>query len=264
MEYPFPPIEFDVPREDEHGRYALVAGVGPSDTRATPYEQVLSAFENLEHRLRACGMDFSDVVRTWLYGADMLDWYGELNRARRDFFDARGVHDRLLPASTGIGWSSGTEAKIVMGAFAVRGKQPGAVETEALPSPLQCPATSYGSCFSRAVEVRTPSWRRVIVSGTASIEPGSGEVAHAGDIAAQIDCTLRAVSAIYESRGLALSDMTGALVYLKDESYRTDWEAWLERHPEFPRAHSRAIVADICRDEWLFELESDALAEVKR
>lgn len=259
MTHPFPPIDFAVPPEDDCVRCELLTGIGPDDASASPYAQVTSAFANLERRLADVGMDFSHVVRTWLYGADILSWYSELNRARHDFFVSRGVYDRYVPASTGIGWDSGTGAKIVMGAFAVKGKRPGAVEVEALPSPLQCPALEYGSSFSRAAEVRTPAWRRVVVSGTASIAPNSHAVAHVGDADAQVACTLRAVAAIYESRGLSLADVTGALVYLKDESVRPAWERWLGRHPEFPRAHARAIVADVCRPEWLFEIESDAL-----
>ena len=259
MNYPFPPIDFAVPSEDAFGRYELLTGIGPDDVTASPYEQVTSAFVNLERRLGELGMDFSNVVRTWLYGADILSWYPELNRARHDFFVSRGVYDRYVPASTGIGWDSGTGAKIVMGAFAVKSKDPAAIRVEALPSPLQCPALEYGSSFSRAAEVRTPAWRRVVVSGTASIEPNSHAVAHVGDVDAQVECTLRAVAAIYESRGLTLADVTGALVYLKDERSWPAWERWLARHPEFPRAHTRAIVADVCRPDWLFEIESDAL-----
>ena len=259
MTYPFPPIDFSVPPEDECGRYELVTGIGPDDAAASPYEQVTSAFRNLERRLGEVGMDFSNVVRTWLYGADILSWYPELNRARHDFFVSHGVFDRYVPASTGIGWDSGTGAKIVMGAFAVKGNRPGVVEVEALPSPLQCPALEYGSSFSCAAEVRTSAWRRVVVSGTASIEPNSHAVAHVGDADAQVACALRAVAAIYESRGLTLANVTGALIYLKNESIRPVWERWLDRHPEFPREHTRAIVADVCRKDWLFEIESDAL-----
>ena len=267
----FPNIEFEltgetvaetdygVVTEDEWGRYALLKGVPPADVAASPYEQALSAFEAVERELREAGMEFSDVVRTWIYADRILDWYADLNRARNGFFTARGVYDRYVPASTGIGWTNGLGAKLVLGAYAVRPKAPGSVEFEALPSPLQCPALEYGSSFSRAAEVRTPGWKRVIVSGTASINPDSHDVAHVGDIAAQIDCTMNAVAAIYESRGLSLKDVSGALVYLKEERYRENWEAWLDAHPEYPREHSRAIVADVCRDEWLFEIESDAM-----
>ena len=267
----FPEIDFAMPgetvggtanctiSEDEWGRYALATGVRPAERSPNkPFDETFSAFGELERELGAAGMDFSNVVRTWLYADRILDWYSDLNRARDTFFKARGVYGRYVPASTGIGWSGGSGDRIVMGAFAAQAKGPGSIEVEALPSPLQCPALEYGSSFSRAAEVRTPGWRRVIVSGTASIEPHSHAVAHVGDIDGQIDCTMRAVEAIYASRGMSWRDVTGALVYVKDAAYRESWEAWLKAHPEYPREHSRAIVADVCRPEWLFEIESDA------
>ena len=266
----FPEIDFSLPGAAEKttdfgvmsraywGCYALVKGVGPSDCGASPYNQTLSAFENLNAALADFGMDFSDVVRTWIYADGILDWYPDLNRARDAFFRAHGVFDRFVPASTGIGWSCGNGTKVVIGAFAAHGNKPGDVVRTPLPSPLQCPAIEYGSSFSRAAELRTPEWRRVLVSGTASILPDSHEVAHAGDVNAQIDCTMRAVEAIYSSRGMSWRDVSGALVYLKHASYRSAWERWVSAHPEFPQSHTRSIVADVCRPEWLFEIESDA------
>ena len=267
----FPEIDFILPgqcvgslrhgavSEDEWGRYVLLKGVAPDNSLSSPYEQTLSAFERLERELEAAGMTFSNVVRTWIYADKILDWYADFNKARNAFFTSRGVYDRYVPASTGIGWTNALGAKLVLGAFAVSPKSPGSVEFEALPSPLQCPALEYGSSFSRAAEVRTTGWKRVIVSGTASIKPNSHEVAHVGDIDAQIECTMNAVDAIYRSRGMSLKDVSGALIYLKEERYRENWERWLDAHSEYPRAYSRAIVADVCRDEWLFEIESDAL-----
>lgn len=267
----FPPIDFILPgqssgslghgsvSEDEWGRYVLLKGVAPDNSLSSPYEQTLSAFERLERELEAAGMTFSNVVRTWIYADKILDWYADFNKARNAFFTSRGVYDRYVPASTGIGWTNALGAKLVLGAFAVSPKCSGSIEFESLPSPLQCPALEYGSSFSRAAEVRTPGWKRVIVSGTASIKPNSHEVAHIGDIDAQIKCTMSAVDAIYRSRGMSLKDVSGALIYLKEERYRENWEHWLDAHSEYPRAHSRAIVADVCRDEWLFEIESDAL-----
>ena len=55
-----------------------------------------------------------------------------------------------------------------------------------------------------------------------------------------------------------IASLTGALIYLKDEAYREDWKRWLAAHPNYPREHTHAIVADVCRPEWLFEIESDA------
>ena len=270
--HPFPDIDFSLPgheagrsgfgvvSKDEWGDYALVKGVGPSDCGASPHDQAVSAFENLAAALDGLGMDFSSVVRTWIYADGILGWYPDLNRARDGFFRRHGVFDRFVPVSTGIGWPCGGGAKVVLGAFAARGRKPGDLVRTPLPSPLQCPATEYGSSFSRAAELRTPGWRRVFVSGTASILPGSHEVAHVGDVDAQVGCTMRAVEAIYSSRGLSWRNVSGALVYLKHGSYRAAWDRWLAGHPEFPRAHARSIVADVCRPEWLFEIESDATA----
>jgi enamine deaminase RidA (YjgF/YER057c/UK114 family) len=245
--------------EEDACRSVLLKGALPEDLSAPPFEQTLSAFTALERALHAVGMDFSHVVRTWIYADRILDWYADFNRARDVFFRSRGVFERYVPASTGIGWSNGVGARLVLGAYAVQAKRPGAVTVEALPSPLQCPAPAYGSSFSRAAEVRTGAWTRVIVSGTAAIAPGSHAVAHVGDIDAQIACTMKAVDAIYTSRGFSLSDVSGALVYLKEARFRANWERWLDAHPVYPRAQSRVLVADVCRDEWLFEIESDAL-----
>lgn len=271
MSADFPEIEFSIPgtvvsslqhgvvSEDEWGRYALLKAVLPDDLSSPPYDQAYSAFEALERELSGAGMSFGDVVRTWIYADRILDWYADFNKARDRFFISRGVYDRYVPVSTGIGWTSNLGARLVLGAFAAQAKIPGSLTFEALPSPLQCPALEYGSSFSRAAEIRTPGWTRVVVSGTASIRPDSHEVAHKGDIDRQIDCTMNAVEAIYRSRGMSFCDVSGALVYLKEERYRENWERWLDAHPEYPREHSRAIVADVCRDEWLFEIESDAL-----
>lgn len=252
----FPPIAFHAPA-DEWGDYFFTE-VYPEDFSVSREEQARSVFRRMEKLLEPRGMDFGDVVRTWLYADRILEWYPALNAVRDEFFRSRGVYDRYVPASTGIGWTSPCGAKFVAAIFAARSRLPDSLTVRALPSPLQCPALEYGSSFSRAAEIVTPAWRRVLVSGTASIEAGSHEVAHAGDIDAQIDCTMRAVAAIFESRGMALRDVDRALVYLKRPEYRAAWDRWLGKHPEYPAACAGSIVADVCRDEWLFEIEADA------
>ena len=162
----FPDIDFSLPgktvrltdngrvTEDDWGTYALIGGVLPASLSASPGRQAEEAFRALEAALGELGMDFSHVVRTWIYADRILTWYGELNRARDAFFREKGVYDRFVPASTGIGWTGGSGARIVLGAYAVKAKRPGALTVAALPSPLQCPALAYGSSFSRAALLR--------------------------------------------------------------------------------------------------------------
>jgi len=60
------------------------------------------------------------------------------------------------------------------------------------PVPEQCPASSYGSAFSRAVEIGSTGFRRLLVSGTASIGR-DGKTEHIGDARAQIERSMQVV-----------------------------------------------------------------------
>jgi len=116
---------------------------------------------------------------------------------------------------------------------------------------------AYRSSFSRAAEIETSRSRTLFVSGTASIEPHSHEVAHVGNIDAQIDCTMKAVHAILESRRFDWKDVSRAIVYVKEPAFLANWDAWRETHG-LPDGFAVPIVADVCRPDWLFEIELDA------
>ena len=201
-------------------------------------------------------MTFAHVVRTWLYIDRVCEWYGEFNAARSAFFESRNVFHTVLPASTGIGSANLDGAAITAGAIAVKPKD-GRVKAEIVESPLQAPAMAYRSSFSRAAEILWPDRRLLFVSGTASIEPNSHEVAFVGDIEKQVDCTMKAVYAILESRGYGWADVSRAIVYLKEPSFRAAWQAWLAARG-LPGDFAAETVCDVCRDEWLFEIELDA------
>ncbi len=86
-------------------RFHAAALCGPGDTA---FEQTLGMFGLAETLLQQAGMEFRDVVRTWIHLRDMDRDYGDLNRARRAFFGARGIDP--APASTGIGGGPAAEA----------------------------------------------------------------------------------------------------------------------------------------------------------
>ncbi len=243
--------------EDEDALYLLAAGVLPADLAAARGMQAASVFHELEAVLAEAGMTFADVVRTWLYIDDVCDWYGEFNAARSAFFESRRVFETFLPASTGIGCANADGAALVAGAIAMRPKRAG-VRAEIVESPLQAPAMAYKSSFSRAAEIVTPEARRLFVSGTASIRPNSHDVAYVGDIERQIDCTMNAVKAILESRGRSWADVSRAIVYLKHPEFLAPWRAWLAANG-LDADFAAETVCDVCRDEWLFEIEADAV-----
>ena len=117
---------------------------------------------------------------------------------------------------------------------------------------------AYRSSFSRAAEIISPDARQLFISGTASIKPNSHDVAYVGDIVRQIDCTMTAVLAILESRSYGWPDVTRAIVYLKEPVFLAPWRAWCAAH-NLPDTFAAETVCDVCRDEWLFEIEVDAV-----
>ena len=246
---------------DADADYAWLSGVLPGDATRTRKGQTFTVFERLEAALLQIGMSFSHVARTWFYLDRLLEWYGEFNQVRDAFFRSRHVYDGVVPASTGIGSSNYFGTALTAGALAVRSKRPDVVTCKALPSPLQCPALQYGSSFSRAVELVNPSYRTVLVSGTASLEP-SGETAFVGDIERQTDATMRAVEAILHSRQMDWTDTARGILYLKRPEYLPVWERWSHNHLPSSLPIS-VVVADVCRDNFLVELELDAVKETE-
>ena len=243
--------------DDDVATYCCLAGVLPPDLNAPRGAQAAAIFPEMESLLAEAGMTFAHVVRTWLYIDRVCEWYGEFNAARSAFFESRNVFNTFLPASTGIGSANLDGAAITAGAIAVKPKD-ASVRAEIVESPLQAPAMAYRSSFSRAAEILWPDRRLLFVSGTASIEPNSHEVAFVGDIEKQIDCTMKAVYAILESRGYGWADVSRAIVYLKEPSFRAAWQAWLAARG-LPGDFAAEMVCDVCRDEWLFEIELDAV-----
>lgn len=245
--------------ENEYARYCRLAGILPQDKFATREEQSLSVFNRIREALNSVDMDFTNVVRTWLYLDDLLKWYDSFNKVRTDFFSDWGVFDRLVPASTGIGAANPYGAALLADVLAVVPKN-NSCKIQAIPSPLQCPAITYKSSFSRAVEISFPTHRQLYVSGTASIFP-DGKSAHIGDPVKQVELTMKVVEAILTSREMSWNDITRGIVYLKEMHYLPVFTKYCLEHSIslFPLAISHA---DICRDELLFEIEVDAVRRV--
>jgi enamine deaminase RidA (YjgF/YER057c/UK114 family) len=242
--------------ESGGARHCFLGGLRPSNLGLPRAAQAVRLYEQLERALEQAGMDLSHLARTWFFLDDILCWYGEFNEVRNKVYSPAQLVRSIVPASTGIGARNPFGAALVGGAWAVR-TTAAASPPRVLASPLQCGASIYGSCFSRAVELNRPGLRHLLISGTASIDP-QGRSAHAGDAARQIELTMRVVEEILRSEQMSFADVTRGTAYLKsarDASLFSEWCAarGLTRTPIL------ATRADICRDELLFELELDAM-----
>jgi len=197
------------------------------------------------------------VVRTWFFLDDLLSWYGAFNEARTRVYAQTKFRSGFLPASTGVAGRNPADAALTVGAWAMQPLNSHS-RVEEVFSPLQCPAPAYGSSFSRAVEVNSAGLRRLLISGTASIDP-NGHTAHAGDVRSQIGLSMQAVEAILESRRMSFADVTRATAYFKLPAVAPAFADWCGRR-ELRKLPVISAGCAICRPELLFEIEVDAVA----
>ncbi len=242
--------------EDDRALYCYLCDLRGPDPKALRMSQAQAVYTDMRVVLGQLGMEFADVVRTWLYMDRILDWYDDFNDVRTSFYRSTGVLGHTLPASTGIGASIPAGGAIVAKALAVRPKSH-KLRTFATPSPLQCPAFDYASAFSRAIEVDTGDSRSLYVSGTASIEPG-GRTMHLDDMTRQVDLTMGVLKQLLKARGMDWSDVTRGVAYFKDLSQGGVLTRYLESH-DLPPLPLVWLQSEVCREELLFELEIDAV-----
>jgi len=122
--------------EDADARYCRIVGLTPSDVAADRDEQTRLILREMGVILADEGMTFANVIRTWFYNDDILDWYDRFNAARNAFFEEHAVFDGVVPASTGVGGRNALAAALVTGLVAVEPKGNG-TQARIVTSPLQ-------------------------------------------------------------------------------------------------------------------------------
>lgn len=246
--------------EDAGARYCLLGGIGPTAVSMREPAQVQQMFGNLESALDLAGFELSDVVRTWFYNDAILGWYNEFNRVRSAHYAQVKFRTGSIPASTGVAGRNPAGAALAVAALAMQPLKDGARAFE-VGSPLQCPAPAYGSSFARAMEIESGGWRRLLISGTASIHP-NGLTAWVGNAKKQIDLTMEVIAAILHDRAMSFRDVTRATAYFKHPAFTPYFDAWLASR-ELRQMPFVSMHCDICRDDLLFELELDACVPVR-
>ncbi len=233
--------------QDEVGHWCLLTDVTSGRADATRAVQTRLVLERMEATLRCLGLSFHNVVRTWFFLDDILDWYEAFNRVRTQFFAERQLLGRM-PASTAVGPAVEGGPGLLAGLLAV-GPESELATVYPVPSPKQGSAFDYGSSFSRAMEVSWPRGKRLYVSGTASID-AVGRTLHPGNLPAQIDETFRVVGDLLASRGLCFGDVTQATCYVAQND-----DGSLAKAVGCVPQGLATLEASICREDLKFEIE---------
>ena len=214
------------------------------------YEQTHSMFKLTEELLRQAGMRFTDVARTWIHLREIDRDYGDLNRARREFFEAHRIDP--VPASTGIeGGQASAAHDLSLGVYAVKATLP--QERHVMTSATLNEAEEYGADFVRGMKVVESNKIALLVSGTASINE-VGETAYVDDFESQVDRMLVNVAALLEKQAATFEDIVSATTYLKHrENTKRLQEKFLEAgFTGFPNV---LVEARVCRPDLLCETE---------
>lgn len=244
-----------------HGvTFMLMQNLSTENSSAPRSEQAREMFVKTDRILSSQGATYKDVARTWLYLSDILDWYDEFNVARNDKYSRFGIMPQQseqkipLPASTGIEGDNPIGTACTMDALAIIAN--GSVvrpKVTQMSNPRQKDAFKYKSAFSRAACIEHPDFKEIQLSGTASIDE-SGKSCFVGDFTKQMELTLDNISSLLSLRGATLKDICSATVFLKrEEDFNTYRQILTRRGLE--NLPAVCTVADVCREELLFELD---------
>ena len=121
----------------------------------------------------------------------------------------------------------------------------------------QLDAFRYGAAFSRGAVIKEDDVNIIQISGTAAIDE-HGVSLYPGDIHSQINCTFDKIASLLRQEGAVLADICAATVFVKQPEYaEVFWKMAAERGlGDFPAV---CVVADVCREELLFEIDAEAV-----
>ena len=227
--------------------------------------QIRQMIDRAERVLRMNGASYRDVVRTWFYLSDILEWYAEFNKVRNEKYGEFGImpgprdNNLLLPASTGIKGNSPLGAVATMDLLAIVGGDSNRRVVQKLTNKAQLDAFRYGSAFSRGALIREHDMTLLEISGTAAIDE-RGKSLFKDDVRGQITCTFDKIEALMDMEGAGLRDICAATVFVKHpEHAEVFWDMAVERGlVDFPAV---CVVADVCREELLFEIDGEAVVK---
>lgn len=224
------------------------------DSRAA----TISMLTDCDRALAARGSSLAGgVLRTWFFVHDIDTNYAGMVKGRNEVFDSVGLTaDTHFIASTGIGGSDADPAvTVLLDVYAATGTAPDAVKYLHAPDRLN-PTAEYGVAFERGTAVTFADRRRVLISGTASID-SRGRIVHAGDVEAQTRRMCDNVEALLADAGCSAADMMHAIVYIRDVADAAAVGAMIAgRYPGLPCV---VTLAPVCRPGWLVEMECMAM-----
>lgn len=248
----------------QDAEYVLLNDVARScPNRSEPSEQTINGLETAKDILSRINWSYKNVRRTWFYLDSILDWYDEFNLARNGIYRSLGVLNGNplgnIPASTGIEGKNALGHACTLDLLAVKEQSGKPIKIKQLTNPKQNEATEYGSAFSRAMSIQTTINTYIFISGTASIDE-KGKTIHPDDPEKQIRRTFENIASLLAHHQANFKDIVQATAFCKDAK---DFELFESIAKEYELNLDTVVqtVADVCRDDLLFEMDATALLD---
>jgi enamine deaminase RidA (YjgF/YER057c/UK114 family) len=241
--------------ENSETRNCFLGSLAPRRSSKGRSDQAGEMFKSASTALHRAGFSLSDVVRTWFFLDEILSWYDDFNRVRTRVYSAMNFRHNAPPASTGVGGICATGRCLTGVMWAVQSKY-STNSVKSVLSPLQCAATTYGSMFSRAVQISEFNGEKLTVSGTASIA-ASGQTMWPGNVFKQIERSMEVVQGILRSREFRFENIIRLVAYFKCASGMSEFKKWCVKHC-LAHLPIQCVCTDLCRSDLLFEIELDA------
>ena len=240
-----------------------INGIEPAESSLTRAIQVRNMFYKADSILRELGGSYRDVVRTWFYLSNILEWYGTFNAIRNDVYNEFGLMPSIdnnvltLPSSTGIGVNNTQKAAGTIDLYAIVGPETCKPRIMQLNNKGQKNAYEYGAAFSRGTVIRNARSRSMQLSGTAAINHRGLSLFH-DSCKQQIDFAFQKIRELLRPLSAGLKDICAATAFLKNRHEISKLKNYFTSHglAELPCVY---VAADICRPELLFELDGELL-----
>ncbi|MDR1763692.1 MAG: hypothetical protein LBR64_07050 [Dysgonamonadaceae bacterium] len=244
--------------EDVPLAYSHIFTAGLSGKTGDSYQQTQEIFNRYDEILAEAGASLEkNCIRTWIFVRDIDNRYSGMVRARREIFERQGLtKDTHFIASTGIeGRSAEPETLVVMDAYAIPEIESGQIAYLQGRSHLN-PTHEYGVTFERGTKIAYGDRSHVIISGTASID-NRGEIMYPLDIEQQTCRMLENVETLLAEAGASFDSLCYLIVYLRDSGdYERTKLYFAKRFPAVPFV---ILLAPVCRQGWLIEVECSAV-----
>lgn len=223
------------------------------------FDQMHEEFVNVEKFLASDGGTLeNNLQRTWIYCRDVDNNYAGLVKARREYFNGRGLTaDTHYITSTGIeGQSEKVDRLVRMDSLALFRHERRQIQYLYALENLS-PTHFYGVTFERGTRIIYGDRSHYYISGTASIDK-QGEILFTGDVRKQTGRVVDNMEALLAEGGGRLSDFKQLIVYMRDAADYNIIKGVLDERldPEIGRIFVRGPV---CRPGWLVEIEGIAV-----